>query len=152
MINLKKRNNKHFQVQGDCDFNLPKADTPLVWTLSMPPPDPQCPYLMGFDCNFLIGGRNKINSKCLILSVILIHSFNLLMTLFFWKSYIAHQTAAAVYTNISRHLYLAVSQSVNPKKKRRRKERKTKTNLFSCPSLFQPICPRSWPKFTVLCC
>ena len=46
------------------------------------------------------------------------------MTLFFWKSYIGHQTAAAVYTNISRHLYLAVSQSVN-QKKRRRKERKT---------------------------
>ena len=60
------------------------------------------------------------------------------MTLFFWKSYIGHQTAAAVYPNISRHLYLAVSQSVNQKKKRR-KERKTKTNLFSCPSLFQPI-------------
>ena len=84
------------------------------------PPHPQCPYLMGFDCiffNFLIGKKYKINSKCLILSVILIHSFNLLMTLFFWKSYIGHQTAAVVYPNISRHLYLAVSQSVNQKKK-----------------------------------
>ena len=44
------------------------------------------------------------------------------MTLFFWKSYIGHQTAAAVYTNISRHLYLAVSQSVNPKKKKKKEE------------------------------
>ena len=48
------------------------------------------------------------------------------MTLFFWKSYIGHQTAAAVYPNISRHLYQAVSQSVNPKKKK--KERKKNEN------------------------
>lgn len=74
------------------------------------------------------------------------------MTSFFWKSYIGHQTAAAVYPNVSRHLYLAVSQSVKSKKKKkkkRKKERKMKTNLFSCPSLFQPISPCSWPKFTV---
>ena len=131
MINLKKRNNKHFQVQGDCDFNLPKTDTPLVWTLSMPP-DPQCPYLMGFDCNFfnfLIGKKYKISSKCLILSVILIHSFNLLMTLFFQKSYIGHQTAAAVYPNVSRHLYQAVSQSVNPKKEKKKKRKKNENTL-----------------------
>ena len=48
------------------------------------------------------------------------------MTLFFWKSYIGHQTAAAVYTNISRHLYLAVSQSVNQSIKKREEEKKEK--------------------------
>ena len=52
-----------------------------------------------------------------------IRSFNLLMTLFFWKSYIGHQTAAAVYPNISRHLYQAVSQSVNPKKKKKKRKK-----------------------------
>lgn len=45
------------------------------------------------------------------------------MTLFFWKSYIGHQTAAAVYPNVSRHLYQAVSQSVNPKKKKKKRKK-----------------------------
>ena len=48
------------------------------------------------------------------------------MTLFFWKSYIGHQTAATVYPNISSHLFLAVSQS--KKKKKEKKERKKNEN------------------------
>ena len=55
------------------------------------------------------------------------------MTLFFWKSYIGHQTAAAVYPNVSRHLYQAVSQSVNPKKKEEEKKEKRKQTCLAVP-------------------
>ena len=48
------------------------------------------------------------------------------MTSVFWKSYIGHQTAAAVYPNVSRHLYLAVSQSVKSKKKKEEKKEREK--------------------------
>ena len=51
------------------------------------------------------------------------------MTLFFGKSYIGHQTAAAVYPNISRHLYQAVSQSVNQKKEKKKKRKKNENKL-----------------------